>query len=95
MSLLDRHIDIEKLTETMTDSEKRAYELGRIQSVQTLLNELGQSKVNISSTLLDRQEEGILSAGDKLELQSRLHILDVYSKYYAVHLDSLTKEFIL
>lgn len=88
MSFADKHIEI--TTEGMDPSEQRAFDLGYIAAIQSFVEEIQHTKVNISTTMLNELDE--LTAKRKLELQSRLALLDVYSEHYGKRLERLAKE---
>lgn len=87
MDYIDSPQLAEKYLETLSDTEASAFHYGFATALQALMEEMLESKMNIASMAMDPDDNT-----HKMQLLSRLYILDIYERKLKERLVNLSKE---
>lgn len=73
----DKPSNVDDYFNRLNRDEKNIYKKGYLSALHKLLEQISDSKLKIGYKIMDSE-----SKKERIQLQSRLHILDVYEDYY-------------
>lgn len=88
MSYIDGYKDIERIEQDMLPNEKEAFSLGYIAALQGVIEDINETKVRISTVLMDGPE----NEQHRRQLHTRLKLLDLFESKYMRRVQRLEQE---
>lgn len=89
----DRPTEVEAWLETLEEREKDAFDKGYVIALCGLLEQFCESKRKIFTKLMELDEEDEDYESSKLELESRIVLLDIYERHYSYRVRNLVKRY--